>query len=174
MIYLNLIKEFFITGLFAFGGGYSTVPFLAHISDVYQWYSQTDLTQMLAIAAITPGPVGINVATYAGVKTAGIWGALCATFAEVLPAIIMVNLIAGVCVKYKENIYFKSIIYVLKPVSCALLTIPVISMLKGNINNIFAAVILMCLLIYSFRFKKSPLFYFVISGMAGLIYTFCF
>jgi len=174
MIYLNLIKEFFITGLFAFGGGYSTVPFLAHISDVYHWYSQSELTHMLAIAAITPGPVGINVATYAGVKTAGILGALCATFGEVLPAIIMVNLIAGVCAKYKENVYFKSIIYVLKPVSCALLTIPVISMIRDNVNNIFAAVILMCLLIYSFKSKKSPLFYFVISGMAGLIYTLCF
>ena len=171
MIYLNLIKEFFITGLFAFGGGYSTVPFLAHISDVYHWYSQTELAHMLAIAAITPGPVGINVATYAGVKTAGLSGALCATFGEVLPAIIIINLMAGVCAKYKENVYFKSIIYVLKPVSCALLTIPVIYMLKENVDNIFAVVILMCLLIYSFRHKKSPLFYFIVSGMAGLIYN---
>ena len=172
MIYFNLIKEFFLTGLFAFGGGYSTIPFLSHISEVYGWYSQNELSQMLAIAAITPGPVGINVATFAGFKTMGFLGAMCATLAEVLPAVIIVTLIAKVCSKYKENTYFQSVIYVLKPVSCALLTIPVITMMKNNANSAFGAILLIVLLLYSLRFKKSPLFYFSVSGLAGLIYTF--
>jgi len=172
MIYFNLIKEFFLTGLFAFGGGYSTIPFLLHISEVFGWYSQKELSQMLAIAAITPGPVGINVATYAGFKTTGILGALCATLAEILPAVIIITLIAKVCSKYKENTYFQSVIYVLKPVSCALLTIPVISMIKNNAYSTFGAILLIVLLLYSLRFKKNPLFYFVVSGFAGLIYTF--
>ena len=63
MIYLLLINEFFKIGLFSFGGGYATLPFLYYISATYSWYSPAELTQMTAVASITPGPVGINVAT---------------------------------------------------------------------------------------------------------------
>ena len=69
MILLLLAFEFFKIGLFSFGGGYATIPFLYHISTEYAWYSANELTRMIAVASITPGPVGINVATYAGLKT---------------------------------------------------------------------------------------------------------
>ena len=72
MIFIHLFWEFFKIGVFSFGGGYATIPFLYHISQVYNWYSLDELTQMVAVASITPGPVGINVATYAGLKSAGI------------------------------------------------------------------------------------------------------
>ena len=65
MICLHLFIEFFKIGIFSFGGGYATIPFLYHISQVYNWYSIDELTQMVAVASITPGPVGINVAVYA-------------------------------------------------------------------------------------------------------------
>ena len=86
MIYIHLFAEFFKIGLFSFGGGYATIPFLYHISQVYNWYSLDELTQMVAVASITPGPVGINVATYAGLKSAGLLGSALATGAEMLPA----------------------------------------------------------------------------------------
>ncbi|MBR6126701.1 chromate transporter, partial [bacterium] len=90
MIYLQLFYEFFKIGLFSFGGGYATIPFLFHISEVYNWYSLQELSQITAVASVTPGPVGINAATYAGLKTAGLFGAFVATFAEVLPSLILV------------------------------------------------------------------------------------
>ena len=90
MIYFQIIYEFFKIGLFSFGGGYATIPFLYHISEQYNWYSLEELKQMVAVASITPGPVGINVATYAGLKTAGVFGALSATIFEMLPSLILV------------------------------------------------------------------------------------
>ena len=79
LIYFQLFLEFFRIGLFSFGGGYATLPFLYHISDVYHWYTAKQLSDMLAISSITPGPVGVNVATFAGFTTSGLLGALIAT-----------------------------------------------------------------------------------------------
>ena len=79
MIYFQLILEFLKIGIFSFGGGYATIPFLYHIAKEFNWYTLDELAQMTAVASITPGPVGINVATYAGLKTAGIFGALVAS-----------------------------------------------------------------------------------------------
>ena len=67
-LYLHLIIEFFKIGLFSFGGGYATLPFLFALTNSYNWYTPAELSQMIAVATITPGPVGINVATYAGMK----------------------------------------------------------------------------------------------------------
>ena len=104
MIYLLLITEFFKIGLFSFGGGYATIPFLYHISQTYNWYSLNELSQMVAVASITPGPVGINVATYAGLKTAGILGSLCATISEMIPSLILVLIIAKLLKKFNDKL----------------------------------------------------------------------
>ena len=99
MIYCQLFFEFFKIGLFSFGGGYATIPFLYHISEHFNWYSIEELTQMVAVASITPGPVGINVATYAGLKTAGILGSFIATISEMLPSLFMVLIVAKILKK---------------------------------------------------------------------------
>ena len=104
MIHFQLALEFFKIGLFSFGGGYATIPFLYHLSQVYNWYSIEELTQMVAVASITPGPVGINVATYAGIKTAGISGAIVATIVEMLPSLILVLIVAKLLKKYSEKL----------------------------------------------------------------------
>ena len=77
----QLFLQFFHVGVFSFGGGYATLPFLYDIADKFHWYSAKQLTDMLAISSITPGPVGVNVATFAGFTTAGILGSLVATTA---------------------------------------------------------------------------------------------
>ena len=94
MIYLQLINEFLKVGLFSFGGGYATIPFLYHIAEKYGWYTIEELKQMTAVASITPGPVGINAATYAGIKTAGITGALCSTISEMIPSLLFVIIVS--------------------------------------------------------------------------------
>ena len=84
MTYLRLFWEFFKTGLFAVGGGMATVPFLKNIGLATGWYSQTDLMNMLAVSESTPGPIGINMATYVGFTVAGIPGAVIATIGDAL------------------------------------------------------------------------------------------
>ena len=169
MIYLHLIIEFFKIGLFSFGGGYATIPFLYHISEVYKWYSLDELTQMVAVASITPGPVGINVATYAGLKSAGILGSLLATTSEMLPSLFLVIIVSKLLRKFSDNFYVTSIIETLKPISCALLTAVAIGLLKPSLGDIKAMILLAVLLIISWKSKKDPLFYILLSAIIGCL-----
>lgn len=169
MIYLLLISEFFKVGLFSFGGGYATIPFLYHIATTYGWYSIQELTKMIAVASITPGPVGINVATYAGLKTAGVLGSLAATISEMVPSLILVIFVAKLLKKYKENSYVKTVIETLKPISCALLVSVAIGLFKPVMNDIKAMILLGVLLLLSWKSKKDPLFYILIAGVVGAI-----
>lgn len=168
MIYLLLIWEFLKIGLFSFGGGYATIPFLYHISQEFNWYTLDELTHMTAIASMTPGPVGINVATYAGIKTAGILGALAATISEMLPSFLLVLIVAKLLKKFSDNFYIKSIIETLKPISCALLVSVAIGLLKPEIRDVKAMVLLAVLLLISWKSKKDPLFYILLSGIIGI------
>ncbi len=172
MIYLQLAFEFLKIGLFSFGGGYATIPFLYHISQEFNWYSLEELTQMTAIASITPGPIGINVATYAGLKTAGVLGALIATISEVIPSFFLVLIIAKILKKFSDNFYVKAIIDTLKPISCALLVSVAIGLIKPEIQNLYAILLLAFLLILSWKSKKDPLFYILISAIVGVILSF--
>lgn len=172
MIYFQLIYEFFKTGLFSFGGGYATVPFLYQISETYGWYTIKDLTDMIAVASITPGPVGINVATFAGLKTSGILGSTCATISEMLPSFVLVILVSKILNKFNQNFLVKSIMETLKPISCALLLSVSIGLLKPQISDIKAMILLAILILLSWKSKKDPLFYMVISGCVGVIISF--
>ena len=169
MIFLLLIAEFFKIGLFSFGGGYATLPFLYHISQHYGWYTLEELTQMTAVASNTPGPVGINVATYAGMKTAGVLGALSATVSEMLPSLILVLIVAKLLKKFSDNFYVKAVISTLKPISCALLVSVVIGLLKPELHDLKAMILLTLLLLLSWKSKKMPLFYILISAIVGVV-----
>ncbi len=172
MIYSALFQEFFKIGLFSFGGGYATIPFLYHLSFEYGWYSIKELTQMIAVASITPGPVGINVATYAGLKTAGIFGSLAATTSEMIPSLILVVIVSKLLKRFSENFYVKSMLESLKPISCALLTSVAIGLITPSIRDIKAIVLLLVLLLLSWNSKKDPIFYIIISGAIGIILCF--
>ena len=169
MIYLLLIYEFFRIGLFSFGGGYATIPFLYHISETYGWYTINDLTDMIAIASVTPGPVGINVATFAGLKTGGISGAACATISEMLPSLFLVIIVSKILNKFSENFYVKSAVETLKPISCALLIAVSIGLLNPHIKDIKAIILLAALLLISWKSKKDPLFYITAAGITGVL-----
>ena len=172
MIYLQLAFEFFKIGLFSFGGGYATIPFLYHISQEFNWYTLDELTQMVAVASITPGPVGINVATYAGLKSAGVLGSALATTAEMLPSLFLVIIVSKLLKKFSDNFYVKSTIETLKPVSCALLTSVAIGLLKPGIKDIKAMILLGVLLLLSWKSKRDPLYYILISAIVGVLLVF--
>ena len=90
MIYLRLFWEFMKIGLFAVGGGMATLPFLKELGERTGWFAQDLITDMIAISESTPGPIGINMATYVGCNTAGFLGGVIATLGEMFPALIIV------------------------------------------------------------------------------------
>ena len=167
MTYLLLMYEFIKVGLFSVGGGYATLPFLYHISEVYNWYSAKELVDMLAVSSITPGPVGINVATFAGFKTAGILGAFIATASVMLPSYLLVIAIYKLLNKFNENFYVQAILYSIKPAGCALIAAVAVRLFRDyilvgsfDLHNITAFVdvkalaLLVGLFIMSIKVKK--------------------
>lgn len=168
-IFLQLFYEYFKTGLFSFGGGYATLPFLYHISEVYGWYSAKELTDMVAVSSITPGPIGVNVATFSGFTSTGILGAFTATFAVVLPSFLLVIVIAKLLSKFKENKHVQAAIYALKPAGCGLLAAVAINLFKESIVHAGAYILFAGLLVLSLKQKKDPLIYLGLSAVAGVV-----
>ncbi len=121
MILLKLYWEFFKTGLFAVGGGMATLPFLQAIGESTGWYTYGDLMNMLAVSESTPGPIGINMATYVGFEVAGVPGAVVATVGEVTPSIIVILIVAAVLHSFRNNKYVDHAFYGLRPASTGLI-----------------------------------------------------
>jgi len=121
MIYLKLFWEFFKTGLFAVGGGMATLPFLSDIGERTGWFTQQKLADMIAVSESTPGPIGVNMATYVGFETAGVLGAVTATLGLVAPSIVIILLIARVLKQFRNNRTVDAVFYGLRPCSVALI-----------------------------------------------------
>ena len=130
MIYLILAYEFFKIGLFSIGGGMATLPFLMDLANKYDWFTVSELTNMVAISESTPGPVGINMATYAGYNAAGVLGAIVATLALTAPAWIIIILIAKFLENFSENKNVKAAFYGIRPAVAALIGYAVWELLK--------------------------------------------
>ncbi len=122
MIFLRLFWEFFKTGLFAVGGGLATIPFLQEISARTNWFSLNELADMIAIAESTPGPIGVNTATYAGFLSSGLLGGIVATLGLICPALIIASVIANFMQKFRDNRIVKNVFYGLRPASMALIS----------------------------------------------------
>ena len=122
MILLRLYLEFFKTGLFAVGGGMATLPFLKEIGESTGWYTYSDLLNMLAVSESTPGPIGINMATYVGYTVAGIPGVLAATIGEVTPSVIVILIVAAVLKQFRDSKIVNRAFYGLRPASTGLIT----------------------------------------------------
>lgn len=174
---LLLFVEFFKVGLFTYGGGYASLPFLFHISEVYHWFSHNELTQLIAIAGITPGPVGFNMATFSGFKTMGLSGALIASFALVLPMILITVQVFKILDKFKENKYVKSMLYILRPTSCALILGVGVKLFYNSIIIDFsfknvdysAFCVVLMLFLMTFKCKRDPAVYIFSAGILGII-----
>ncbi len=138
MMYLQLFLAFFKTGLFAIGGGLATLPFLYEISETYGWFSAGDIANMLAISESTPGPIGVNMATYAGFITAGVPGGIVATASLVLPSVIIVLIIAGFMSKYRDNRFVNAAFLGLRPAVVGLILVAFIEVLKASVLHVDA------------------------------------
>ena len=120
MIYLQLFYEFFKTGLFAVGGGLATLPFLYDMADRTGWFTRPQLADMLAVSESTPGPIGVNMATYVGFVTRGIPGAIISTLGLVTPSVIVILIIAAFLKAFRHNRYVEAAFYGLRPASTAM------------------------------------------------------
>jgi chromate transporter len=147
MLYLKLFWEFFKAGLFAIGGGMATVPFLQEISRKTGWYTAGDLADMIAVSESTPGPIGVNMATYVGYTTvhnhygpiAGIFGGILSTVGLVMPSVIIILIVARFLEKFRENRYVNAAMYGLRAASVALISsagISIVMIAVFQINSI--------------------------------------
>ncbi len=143
-LYLKLFFEFFKTGLFAIGGGMATIPFLSDMSNKHpDWFTQTDLSNMIAVGESTPGPIGVNMATYVGYITGSdygiigaVLGAIVATLGLITPSIIIILIVAAVLKSFKDNKYVNNAFYGLRPASTGLIAAAGISVIASTLLNI--------------------------------------
>ncbi|MBR1460362.1 chromate transporter [bacterium] len=166
---MQIFLQFFHIGLFSFGGGYATLPFLFDVAEKFHWFTINQLTDMIAISSITPGPVGVNMATFTGFATSGILGALIATFAIMLPSFIIVSIVYKILDKFKSNSYVKSVVSSLKPAGCALLCAVGIKLIFTSHLKLIGLIILGIFVICGFIKKRDPIFYLGISAILGFI-----
>ena len=181
MIYLILAYEFFKIGLFSIGGGMATLPFLMDLTNKYDWFTASELTNMVAISESTPGPVGINMATYAGYNAAGIPGAIVATLALTAPALIIIVLIAKFLENFSENKNVKAAFYGIRPAVAALigyavwelLKIAIVSVVEENVQvnvvNVTVCVITFALLQVKKLGKLHPLVWIAAGACVGIV-----
>ena len=130
MVYLRLIYEFFKTGLFAVGGGLATIPFLRDMGTSTGWFTDADLTTMIAVSESTPGPMGVNMATYVGFTSAGVPGGIVATLGLILPSIVIILIIAGFLQKFRQSRAVDAVFYGLRAASVALITASLLQVAK--------------------------------------------
>ena len=196
MLFLRLFLEFFKTGLFAIGGGMATIPFLYEMSDKTGWFTHADLANMIAVSESTPGPIGVNMATYVGYITGmnaggtalAFLGALTATIGLITPSVIVIMLVAAVLKKFSENHYVNSAFYGLRPASTALIAAAGITVVITNllpINDIIekgvltvnwqglllAAALWVLMNKVKFTKKLHPIVFIGISAVVGIIFS---
>lgn len=188
-LFLQLFFEFFKTGLFAVGGGLATLPFLSDISERTGWFTSAQLADMIAVGESTPGPIGINMATYTGFVTAGIPGAITATIGLVFPSVIIIVLIARILQKFKSNPYVSSAFLGLRPCSIGLiaaagLLVARMALLKNDLFSVFGinvinlkacilALVLFVLMRYvPFTKKLHPVVFIACSAAIGILFHF--
>ena len=200
MIYIRLFFEFFKTGLFAVGGGLATLPFLYEMGETTGWFTASDVADMIAISESTPGAIGINMATYAGFKTAGLAGGICATIGLAMPSILIILIIASFLKKFRDNQYVDSAFKGLRPASMAMITAAGLNVvkialfdftvlqsssgssvidpgtLKGNLGEFFLwkAWILAIVIVVAMKKKKKihPIIFIAVSALVGIMFQF--
>ena len=182
MIYVRLFWEFFKIGLFAIGGGMATLPFLQHLSETSGWFDSALITDMVAISESTPGPIGINMATYVGYNVAGIAGGITATLGEIFPALIIVTLAAKALDRFRSSPLTERAFYGLRPAVTALIAAAFLSVVNtsflhykligsGDPARVVEPVKLVLFIVFFVsirKWKKHPVFYIAASAAIGI------
>ena len=184
MVFLQLFYTFFKIGLFGFGGGYAMLSMIqGEVVTRYGWLTAQEFTDIVAISQMTPGPIGINSATYVGYTTIadcygtsyGILGSIIATFAVVLPSFLLMLTISKFFLKYQKHPIIASVFSGLRPGVVGLLAAAALVLMnKENFGTETTQIIFSCILfagtfIASYRYKVNPILLIIICGIIGYI-----
>ena len=187
MIFLRLFIEFFRAGLFAVGGGLATLPFLYDISNRTGWFTHAQLADMVAVSESTPGPIGVNMATYVGFTTAGLPGAVMATLGLITPSVIVILLVAQILDKFSSNHYVQDAFYGLRPASIGLIAAALFLVVKIALLDIGAfeasravadlfrwKALLLAAVLYAAMKKLSfhPVVFLAAAAVVGVVFRF--
>lgn len=190
MLFLRLFFSFFKIGLFAVGGGMATVPFLYDLSDATGWFTYNDLANMIAVGESTPGPIGVNMATYVGFVTGmdqggipgALLGALTATLGLITPSIIIILIIAALLKNFRENRLVNNAFYGLRPASTGLIAAAGLSVAVTNLLPEFAIqalnwkglILALVLWLLTNKVKATkglhPIVFIGLSALAGIVF----
>ncbi len=189
MTFLRLFYEFFKVGLFSVGGGMATLPFLYDLSEKTGWFTATQLADMVAVSESSPGPIGVNMATYVGFTVgdihggffASILGAAVATLGLITPSIIIILIVAAFMKRFSENRIVKSVFYGIRPASVAMICAALLLLAKTvflNLNtgafflNWQAAILfVICFALISLFKKLHPIAFIGLGAAAGIIFS---
>lgn len=189
-LYLQLFLEFFKTGLFAVGGGMATLPFLYDMAERTNWFTAAQLADMIAVSESTPGPIGVNMATYVGFTTGGVLGAVVASLGLVAPSVIVIMIVAAFLKAFRENKYVNAAFYGLRPTSTAMvasagITVVLATFLRGEIAAVadlataidWKGVVLAAVLLVLTRWVKAtkklhPIVFIAASAVVGVVLKF--
>lgn len=179
LTYLSLFLTYLKIGLFGFGGGYAMLSLIQHETvevthwgATAPWLTQSEFTDIVAISQMTPGPIGINSATYIGYSVTGsVWGAIVATFAVCLPSFLLVLFVSRFILRHKENPIIKSIFMGLRPVVVGLIaSAALLLMNRENFqDNTFSIAIAVVSFLLVYFTKLHPIFIIILAGVAGYI-----
>ena len=179
-----LMFEFFKTGLFAIGGGPATIPFLMEMAERYPWFTMSELSDMIAISESTPGPIGINMATFAGFRTLGLAGGILATLALVFPSIVIIIIIAKFLEGFQENRTVQAVFRGIRPAVTGLIAAAVLSMIRvslfveenGKLRPQVKSLILCAVIFVLLQWKKTkklhPAVWFLFAAAVGIVFQF--
>jgi len=189
MTFLRLFFEFCRVGLFSVGGGLATIPFLTDLGERTNWFDPGELANMIAISESTPGPMGVNMATYVGFHTAGVAGGVIATLGLIFPSIAIILVIAGFLQKFRQSKAVDAVFYGLRAASVALITAALLQVAKialmfhetvsaGGTAEvqlfywpaIILAVAIFVLAKYSPLKKLHPICFIGLAALAGVIF----
>ena len=179
MTCLLLFYEFFKTGLFAVGGGLATLPFLYDMAARHpEWFTVSQLADMLAVSESTPGPLGVNMATYVGYLTAGIPGAVAATIGLVAPSVIVILIVAAFLKRFRESRLVNNVFYGLRPASAAMVALALLDGGQAGLAAVnWKAVALAAVLLVLTRWCKPtkglhPIVFILASAIIGVVFSF--
>ena len=180
MLYLQLFYTFFKIGLFGFGGGYAMLSMIqGEVVTRYGWLTSQEFTDIVAISQMTPGPIGINSATYVGFTATGsVWGSIIATLAVVLPSFILMLAISKFFLKYQKHPVVEAVFSGLRPAVVGLLASAALVLMNAeNFSSpkedmhsfIISCLIFLIAFIGTRKYKINPILMIVVCGIAGLI-----
>jgi chromate transporter len=171
MIYLQLFWTYLKIGLFGFGGGYAMLSFIQHeIVDKHHWLSNSEFTDIVAVSQMTPGPIGINSATYIGyVITGNVWGSIVATVAVCLPSFVLILLIVRSYEKFRSNRYVADAFKGLRPVTVGLIAAATLLLMNRENFTDYKSILIFIAAFALTKFAKiHPILMIVLAALSGL------